>query len=169
MGISIYMQTLVLLYSVLVGAIIGVVFDVFRILRLAFTVNKVVQFIYDILFSIIATLIFILFLFYANDGTVRWFSTLGSIAGFYLYYNTLGRLIMMIAETIISIIKTVLRFIWSITMRPLIALFCIFGKYAGFALLKLKSKIKIILNHFKYTIKRYKMLKTASKCFGLDR
>ena len=169
MGISLYTQTTVLLYSVCIGVTIGALYDVFRILRICVRTGKGLQFVYDILFSLIVTAVFVLFLFHANDGQIRWFSVCGAIIGFTAYYNTAGRIVMIFAEFIVTVIKKVLRFVIGIVTLPFRLIGKIAGKYILVQLLKIKRIIKNILNHFIYLSKRYKIYRIASKCFGLDK
>ncbi len=52
----------------------------------------VVLFMLDLAFSLICGVAFILLQYYANDGVPRAFSLFGMLAGFFLYYCSLGKL-----------------------------------------------------------------------------
>jgi spore cortex biosynthesis protein YabQ len=124
---------LALLYSAGVGAVLGVLYDVFRIMRVAMkpsqkmpaglravynVIGDAIIFFEDILFSIVASVVVTVFLFHINNGQVRWFVLAGAGIGFALYYITVGRLVIMCAEAIISFIRALIHFILSLTLFP---------------------------------------------------
>lgn len=133
---------ILLLYSATVGVALGVVYDVFRIFRVAFApqsqdgVNSArkrkskyslvfhdaIIFLQDIIFWIIVAVVTILFTFMANRGQVRLFALAGQLAGFTIYYLTLGRLVYSIAERIIKVIKQVLYWIRCKVIMPIVRL-----------------------------------------------
>lgn len=126
---------ILLLYSATVGAALGVVYDFFRIFRVAFCqsdgakekkpkhwfsfLNGVI-FLQDIAFWIITAVVTILFTFMANRGQVRLFALTGQLAGFSLYYFTLGRLVYKAAERIINFIKRILRWVKRKIIMPVV-------------------------------------------------
>lgn len=133
MEVSQRLLALALLYSAGVGASLGVLYDVFRIMRVAMKLSlkmpaplrtvynilgDAIIFIEDILFSIIAAVVVTVFLFHINDGQVRWFVLAGAGTGFAVYYMTVGRLVIMCAEAIISFIWAVIHFILCLTLFP---------------------------------------------------
>ncbi len=122
-------------YALAVGAFLGAVYDVFRILRVAFPyvngngVKKVyaalmlgIIFLEDMLYALIAAVTVNLFLFNVNDGQVRWFALLGAAMGFALWYVTVGRLIMRCARTIVAAVRRMLYFLYRILLLPVVRL-----------------------------------------------
>ena len=118
-----------ILYSVLLGFCFGILYDFFRMIRMVFclpgiiraeersqrpknrlTVNIIV-FICDILFFVISACITAVFVFHANNGNIRGIALFGSLAGFVIYYNTLGRLVTLISKTLIRAVFYFFRFL----------------------------------------------------------
>ncbi len=135
MEISQKVLALALLYSAVVGAALGALYDVFRIIRVAMkpspdmpavlrsvydAIGDAVIFAEDILFSFAAALVVTVFLFHINDGQLRWFVLAGAGTGFTFYYITVGRLVILCAEVIISFIRMIIRFVLSLTLIPAI-------------------------------------------------
>lgn len=115
-----------ILYSVFIGFGLGVVYELFRIIRRAFciagkrVVTDIVYFICDILFFIIAAIVSAIFIFYVNNGRIRGIALFGSFAGFVLYYNTLGRLVSMITDLIIRTVYRILRLVFERVLLPIL-------------------------------------------------
>lgn len=123
-------------------------------------------FIEDILFSIIASVVVTVFIFNINNGQVRWFALAGSAVGFFLYYMTVGKLIIFCAQKIISFIGAVVIFILRLTFIPIFKLlFFIYN-----LVYKLLSSVisKLYLKHCKSKTKRIKnkLIKEAGELFN---
>lgn len=129
LGASVLEQTVIFLYAVALGAILCAVYDVFRIIRIAFGGKITAVFIEDIIFSIIALLMTFIFVVAFNNGELRFFVLLGELIGFTVYYFTIGKLTMGISKAIISLIKKLI----NLLLMP-------FVKFFG--LLKEKTKTK---------------------------
>ncbi|MBQ9941207.1 MAG: spore cortex biosynthesis protein YabQ [Clostridia bacterium] len=93
------------MYSILFGAVAGIIYDVFRIVRIAVQHNALSVFFEDILFCLICTVMLILFVFCANYGVVRWFSFFGWMCGFYIYRETVGKAVIAVSDAIIRFVK----------------------------------------------------------------
>lgn len=123
-------------YSVGIGILLAVIYDLFRIIRMAFTLPGIVKdeykgreprsrfsvncivFICDILFFLIAAVISAIFIFYANNGRIRGIAIFGSLCGFVLYYNTVGRLVTMISGSVIRLVCHIFRFVRYCVLLP---------------------------------------------------
>lgn len=120
-GVSVSGQVLVFLYAMALGGALGAVYDVFRILRVAFGGQKTVVFIEDILFSALALVATFVFVVAVNRGELRFFVLIGELAGFSVYYFTLGRVVFTFSKAIIKAAKTAIMFI----LKPIFKLFSI--------------------------------------------
>lgn len=78
------------LAAIAVGAVIGAMYDVFRIIRVVFTGGRIRLFFEDVLFCVMAALVFTVFMFNATMGVVRMFVAVGALFGFFAYRFTLG-------------------------------------------------------------------------------
>lgn len=118
MGIYLAEQAAVFLQSLLVGAALGILYDVFRVSRVAFPTAYGVVFAEDVLFFLICAIVTFFFGLSAIDGSLRVFLIIGELLGAVLYYFTLGRLVMGVSKKIIAAIKAVLSFIFRRILRP---------------------------------------------------
>ncbi len=126
-----------LAYSVVLGFALGVVYDVFRIIRMMFCVPSLmisrelkgrertgllantVVFVCDILFFLVSACICAIFIFHANHGRVRGIALFASLIGFIIYYNTVGRLITLVSGAVIRGIYYAVRFALKKILIPL--------------------------------------------------
>ena len=127
--ISMTQQCMFFVYSILLGIVTGIIYDFFRIFRVALRHNAVAVFFEDLLFCLIVSIMLILFIFCENYGIVRWFSFLGWMGGFYIYRQTVGRVVMAAAQMIIKFIK---RYIISPISQMIFFIFSSFFRFAAY-------------------------------------
>lgn len=124
-------------YAVGIGVLIGGIYDIFRIIRMVFTLPGIISdadiavehrsrlcvdlvvFLCDILFFLVAAVVSAIFIFYVNNGRIRGIALFGSLLGFTAYYNTVGRLVTHISGNIIRGIYFVIRFIRNRILLPI--------------------------------------------------
>ena len=80
---------------VMVGGIIGVVFDCYRVLKGKINLQRITTDIYDLLFSILATLIIFIVLVLSNGGEIRIYIFLGLVIGELIYYFTVSKFMII--------------------------------------------------------------------------
>ena len=112
-------QANLFLIFVINGAIIGLLFDIFRILRKSFKTSDIITTIEDILFWIITGIIILYSIFVFNDGEIRFFMFIGIFLGVMLYMLLLSRYIIKVSVKIIEIIKKIIGFIFKILILPI--------------------------------------------------
>lgn len=61
----------------------------------------------DVLFFVISALIMTVFLYQVNYGQLRLYLYAGAVLGFFVYYNTLGRLCTFISGVVVSMVKLI--------------------------------------------------------------
>ena len=144
-------QVIVFLEACLLGFLLGAVYDVFRIMRLAFPNGKILIFLEDVLYFAFITVVSFVFIVTVNGGVLRAFVLIGELLGAILYFFTLSIIIMKAAGWIIHCIKSIFLFLYRITIKPLYRFFCLlFKKCLNFCyFLKLRHKI-IALNTRKH-------------------
>lgn len=79
-----------LLHSFLIGILITILYDLFRILRRVIPHNVVAVSIEDILYWSFCSLLIFVLLVKEHNGVLRWFAVAGAGAGMLLYKKTLG-------------------------------------------------------------------------------
>lgn len=105
-GISLEIR--LLLGAVLLGLLLGAVYDVFRALRLSFKHHSATVFAEDVLFSLIFWISFYSYSTELCRGEIRFFVLAGTAIGFALYLLTLGRIVVLFAAKAVGLIKNLL-------------------------------------------------------------
>lgn len=136
MNINVYQQLFNLLVFIITGIIIGVLFDIFRIIRRSFKTADFITYIEDILFWILTGLILLFMIFTFNNGEIRIYIFVGLILGFITYLLTVSRYFIKICIMILKFIKKILYF-------PIRVLFNFMKKYIIKPVLDILQKIKL--------------------------
>lgn len=96
---TISIQTHYFLYSLCLGCIIGIIYDVLRLFREMGNLGRKPHFyISDILIFIIAAFLFEIYTISFGYGKIRYYALLGTFLGFVIYVNTLGSLTFAIEK-----------------------------------------------------------------------
>lgn len=132
------------------GIVIGILFDIFRILRRTFKTPNWITYIEDILFWVITGIFLIYTIFIFNNGEIRNFIFLGLIAGGSIYLLFVSKYFIKINVTILTFIKKIIYRIAKIIFFPISKIIFLITK----VLKKLKQKIDIFF---------YKMSKITEK------
>ena len=183
------------------GVFLGVVYDIFRILRISRTsdlpvsgtfydkirpqkplcallarffqskslktADRIFVFIEDILFWIIAAVTEILLIFHTNGGEIRIYCLLATIAGFFLYHETLGKVVAFFARQISFLLRCLIYWLLYDIIYPVKQLgkalyrFFVWGyqKTVGrYLVIKKEKKFRIYSEQIK------NMMLTAAEC-----
>lgn len=92
MIISLNTQINLLIYSFIAGMIIGVLFDMYRLMRGISNPKKALTIIEDILFGILAAIIVFIFLLYTNYVYTGFYVYMWIALGIYIYFKFISRL-----------------------------------------------------------------------------
>lgn len=103
-------QLFCLIEFTITGALIGLLFDIFRILRKSFRTSDWITTIQDILFWIIAGLIILFSIFTFNNGEIRGYVFFGIALGIFIYIFTISRYIIKYTVVIINFFKKILSY-----------------------------------------------------------
>jgi len=88
-------------WFVLLGVVMGICFDIYRVLRGLIKPNRFMTVIGDLMFWIFITMMVFVGLVFKNWGNIRGYTFLGILCGFLLYKKTVSRLFVT------GILKTV--------------------------------------------------------------
>ncbi len=164
MTVSQTQLALLYLYSILMGAAMGLLYDGFRISRIFLgehfsglanrfekvnlpligmpkkprgrnKLREIFLFVGDFLFCMIASVALILLFYQMNHGKIRFMTFVFSGAGFYLYRLTLGKLVMACSETVAFVLQTAVRYACFFVCFP-------FKWFAGKTVALIKSIVK---------------------------
>ena len=135
-------QGLQFIYSLLLGTGLGIIYEVFRILRIAFNFKNIAIFIQDLVYFFIISPIIFVFLLNTTYGKVRIYILVGTFLGFLLYYFTLGVFVRKISVLIIGFIKLCLEKICRYIFTPIF-------KFIQFIFMSIKKLLKHLQNRLK--------------------
>lgn len=116
-------ETIIFLLSCVLGMWTGVIYDVFRIIRIAFPTGKWILFAEDTLFVFVAMAFTFLFDVHFLNGYLRGFVIVGEILGFIIYYFTVGVVVFKCSKKLIFAIKSFIRWMYRIFLIPVWRLF----------------------------------------------
>lgn len=130
-----------------IGIIIGILFDIFRISRKIFKTSDILTYIEDILFWLISGLIILFSIFLFNNGELRLYIFIGISIGILIYMLSISRYFIKINILIINYLKLIILKILHIIFKPLKFIFSIIKMI-------LFKPISFIFINFKKIIKK---------------
>ena len=92
---------------ILTGITIGIVFDIFRILRKSFKTLDFITYIQDFIFWLLTGIILLFSIFTFNDGELRGYIFVGIAIGIILYILVFSKYIIKIVSSVIIFIKNI--------------------------------------------------------------
>lgn len=110
------------------GMIIGIFFDIFRILRKSFNTPDIITYLEDILFWLFTGIFLLLVLFKFSNGQLRIYNVLGLLIGVIFYMLTISKFFIKVNVTIITFIKNIIYKIIKIVLYPIKYIFKIIKK-----------------------------------------
>lgn len=119
----------------LCGIVIGIGFDIFRVLRKSFRTSDMVTYIEDILFGILTGIFLIIMLFIFNNGQLRFFIFVAIFLGLLLYLLTISKYFIKINVIIFAFIKKLVHMM----LYPIQKLYKIMTKPFYFLIINLKK------------------------------
>lgn len=135
---------LLFVYAALLGFSLGVLYDLLRFIRVFFvgkrggtkqgsiiSFSAALSFFSDLVFMVISAISLILLCYYANDGQFRASAMWGIVGGFFVQTQTVGRLTARITEPLAVGIRSFLRRILRMTVKPALWLIRLTVKGAG--------------------------------------
>ena len=144
------------------GIIIGILFDIFRVLRKTFKTNDIVTYLEDILFWILTGIIVLYSIFTFNNGEIRLFMFIAIFIGAVIYLFLFSSYFIKINVTILNILKNIILKIIKIIGIPFkyICMFIrkIFFKPISFIIINLRKNSTNLYKHFIKNIKKPKKL-----------
>lgn len=156
MVFSIEQEVLLLLYSVLAGVFISVIYDFFRVIRKKSDSGIFFSNIQDTIFLITAVIIMFFVIFSKSNGIFRFYQILGALLGAFFYYITLSRLVRFFILKVIGIFLKIFEFFLKILLTPIRFMYKIVYVFISF----LFSVTIFILKRIKrFFVRRYRDLR----------
>ena len=121
---EVYSQLLSLSLFIITGIVIGILFDIFRVLRKCFKTADFITYLQDIVFWFLAGMITLFSIFKFNQGEIRIYVFLGIFIGILLYAITLSKIVVKFLVSILQAMKKLilipLQFIYNIFQKIII-------------------------------------------------
>lgn len=115
---TIGMQLYSLFLFIIAGILIGIFFDIFRILRRTFKTPDWITYLEDILFWILTGSFLLFLLFYFQNGEIRGYVILGLFLGILIYMLTISKHFIKISVNILKTIKDIIKQVISWCLKP---------------------------------------------------
>lgn len=112
-------QLYILFVFIISGSIIGILFDLFRILRKSFKTPDIITYIEDTLFWIITGLFLLYIIFKYSFGEIRIYMFISLIIGLVVYFLTISKYFINLNVKIINIFKISISKILYILFYPI--------------------------------------------------
>lgn len=101
------------------GIIIGILFDIFRILRRSFKTTDIITYVQDILFWILTGIILLYSIFIFSNGEIRFYMFLGVFLGCLVYMLMFSKYFIKVNVKIVITIKNIVRKLVSVLLFPI--------------------------------------------------
>lgn len=125
-------QTEIFLYSLGFGFLLGILYDVFRTLRLIISLSKGFAFFCDLLYFVICAFLTFCFILVADSGRVRLYVFFGEALGWFIYYFSFGAIAIRFTNAVTGFFRRIFSAV-SKRIKRILGRFCrIFGKMALF-------------------------------------
>lgn len=121
-------QLLIFAIFVLLGLNFGVYYDFFKSFRLIFSLKILGSFITDILFWLITTAHFFIFLINFSLSEVRFYVLFAILFGFFVYFYTLSKFFLFFFTFILNLLKSPFQKIYKLLMIFLKKVFIFYKK-----------------------------------------
>ncbi len=150
--------------SVIGGIVLGMIFDIFNVIRPSDKTNSAVLGILDLLLWGIITVAVFGIIFIINDAAVRWYEFAGMILGVVVYFMLFSRVFVALFKGLLRILKKVIVWFLTIILFPFRLIFRLLKPVFAFVKKKLqlvkliykkvKTKVKNISKRIKHSVKK---------------
>ena len=137
-------------YFIIIGMILSITFDIFRILRRSFKTSDIVTNIEDVIFGIITGIIILLSIFLLNNGELRFYIFIGIAIGIVLYMLFISKFFIKMNVAIIHFIK---QFIILLT-KPFMIVFKFLKKVIFKPISFIVININLFMHHLAINFKK---------------
>ena len=105
---SISYECQIFIYSIILGIGLGIVFDIFRVIRAVIPHNSFFVAFEDILFMLVWTFSLVIFSVELSGGNIRFFCFVGMLLGFTIYFFSVGKIVITFIRSVSSFIRRIL-------------------------------------------------------------
>lgn len=153
-------QFYVFIAFILNGFLIGIIFDVFRVLRLSFKTPDIVTYLEDILFGVISGLLILFSIMKFNNGALRMYLFIGIILGISFYILIFSNIFIKFNVYIITLIKNIIKIL---IITPIKYIYKIIRKIVFKPIVFICFNVKKVFKKAKFHKKRIMLNKIQQK------
>ncbi len=124
---TVQFQSYVFLYAVYGGITIGILYDIYRVIRRKKRSDRLISSIWDAAFLISVLLVAVWVIYSSNYGDLRAYVFIGFTVGFYLYERLLGRIAVAVFQALFRRMAHFIKTTNNILAVPLKGLISLFG------------------------------------------
>lgn len=118
MILSNYVQFHLLLFSICAGLFTGILFDLYRVIRGFQVSNKLLCFLEDLMFWILAAIIIFIFLLCSSDAIMNFNVYVFIAAGLYLYFTFFSKKLIFYEERVFKLLLITIRVLCKVLTYP---------------------------------------------------
>lgn len=124
-------QTRIFFYSLGFGFMLGILYDVFRTLRLIISKSKAFAFLSDIIYFPLGSFLTFCFIMVVDSGKVRLYVFFGEILGWLIWYFSFGAIALRFTNAVIRIFNRMFSVVYGPIKRVLRTVYRKSGKIAA--------------------------------------
>jgi spore cortex biosynthesis protein YabQ len=152
-SLSLASQTRSFLMSLGFGFIMGIIYEIFRLVRICISNGKKMQIAFDIAFFILLSFLTFIFFITVNEGEIRLYLLLGEAIGFCVYSLSLGAVVFTYGEIWVRYIRKAIKKFFLILFAPVKYAIKFLKKIFGKLLKKGSKRSENIKNKSKLLLK----------------
>lgn len=146
-------------YAVGFGFCIGVLYDVFRLIRLLVCGGKNKAFLVsDILFALVAAFLTFLFALTLLNGGIRGYVLFGELLGFLIYYISFGTFVVRVTDKIAAALRRAFQTAFRVIAKPFRALYAAIRRIYAKIVQKAQKRARISVKKSKIHLKNIRDL-----------
>lgn len=105
-----FSQEQIFIFFFIIGIIISMLFDFFRVLRKNFKTSDLITFIQDLTFLVISGVLILYSIIKLNNGEVRFYLFIAISFGIFIYSLTISKICVIILSVFVKICKKIILF-----------------------------------------------------------
>jgi len=156
--VSLSSQTKNFLFSLGFGVLIGVLYDVLRVIRMSISQSKKALYITDFIFVFVSSVATFLFCLTVTDGQLRFYVLFGEALGFFIYYFSFGVIAVKFSARTVEKIKAFFKKIFRFISAPFRKIFAGVSSFAKKASAKSRKSLKKSVKNAKILLSSDKSL-----------
>ena len=157
-SLSLARQTQGFLLSLGLGFILGLCYDLVRVVRVSLSGGKRAVAVFDILYCLFAGLCIFLFCLGVNEGELRFYLVGGTALGFGIYYFSLGAVIYPFLQRKILSLRALIGKFFRFIFKPFRVLFVKIKEKTAKTVKKSKKNTKKVKNKSNFLLKINKVM-----------